>query len=378
MMRAIRLFVVGLFLLSIGAPCFAQPVWSQWEMSRPERAGPERSRGVLVHLERVAPDAVEFALALPVREVARVAGLDVLRVLWRGQGDDTPSNAEVAALVGSEISRCRQAGYARVVIGGEGAAAFLAAENATSLSVDGLLVLGSTLSKEKLNDFVDLLSRSKAARIAVALPRQGAWTEPDRGSSSPIRRALQSDRDAFLLLDRSWEVDMDWSMNPGRFTRRYRDCLADVLAQPIARHGEQTCDQSQGYAVGADIGMPDWTPVRLPRFSDPALRPFLGQWRGEDVYGAYVILNPTAVGQGSIDFLHGYSPSPWLAGTTHKNLLRFRLQEGGTKLVHDFWNGESTLKAIALNQAEYVISYRNGLPQQQFYLARTEGGGGEK
>jgi len=342
-------------------------MWSEWETMVLERRGPERTRGVLVYLQGVPSEVPEVAISLPIQEIARVASFDVLRLGWREDANDR--HDALVRFAATEIAKARRQGYARIVLVGEGLRGSLAIAVAALADVDGLMALGPV--GRPTDNLAQLLSASRAKHVAIVL-FQGDDPPDDerRGRATALRQALQSRDRTSMLIDRPEDIDGEQGRAPGRFTRRYRDCLAGIVAGVGLTVGEVSCDPHKGFAIGGAIGF-DRPPSSFPRplrsADEAGLEFFLGHWQGDDARGAYVTLTPVEARLGRIVFRHRYAPRPggWISASSTYDALF--ILEGGT-MTSQFENAAGLLRKRGPAELEYLLTYNDGHPQQKFLL----------
>lgn len=341
--------------------CFAvraETIWSKWETSVPARHGPTLAKGALLYLPDAPADAPEVAISLPIREIARLARFDVLKLGWHTNALET----DVIRFAADAVAELQRQHYAWVMIAGEGKQGALAIAVAGVAAVDRLLVLGPL--DRPTADLERLLSASRAGRIGIVASRQEVVAFRDA-----LRRGDRSDR-TYMLIDTSQDIPSTRREAPGRFTRRYRDCLMRIAAWSGLSPGELTCDPTSGYARGREIGFEDDAPLAAGHASvGSVLKPFVGRWHGEDERGAYMILSAIRAqsGSGTIDFRRGYSPAPGAPGAGPRT-DEVRCKLTGDAMTCASEDGEGFLRAHGRNELEYVTTYRDFQPSETFLL----------
>ena len=356
-----------------------QFVWSEWETSAVERGGPKVSDGLLIYLHgRGLPDAHKLPVLGVVVEIAKVANWDILKINRIPYVDERSEDDNLLSFIALEIARARKDGYRRIVIAGGSRGGWLALLSATLDGVDGVIGLApGTMGLEQASlewqrdELARRLSNAKARRVAMFLFEGDPLENVPRGEV--IRQVLQGTQSAFMIVDRPPDLDGHSAGGSGRFTRRYRDCLLRFMRADDVRPGEVQCATDRGYAAGSDIGLPAVDPsVKVSSTANEAFAPYVGRWQGDDIFGAYLIVETTEVQADQIVFIVGQSPEP--ANRRFKpwfGKLTFRFDETGKRLHCDPWPSQhASLWLRSPTELEIEVSSAPGKPSRKIMLRR--------
>jgi pimeloyl-ACP methyl ester carboxylesterase len=292
-------------------------VWSEWETAAVERRGPERAEGLLLYFHGYG---VWPAYLNPIprifTEMADVAAWDVMRIKRLPIADQEEQDDDILGLVARHIAEARRDGYKKIIVAGYSRGGWLALLAATLPSVDAAIGLApgtgshEPAERERTRDMLaQKLAGAKAKRIAAFFfaddPREEGLNER---RAVAVRRGLQSSRSTFVVTDRPPDLHGHGAGTTGRFVRRYRDCLLQLVQDADQPVGEVQCSRSNGYATGAEIGFPALgPPLKLPADANPALAPYLGRWEGDDEAGSYMIVEPLEVRGNYVVLRTGFS-----------------------------------------------------------------------
>lgn len=320
-MKVLRgiLLVLACLLLTDSA-CRAQsfsPAWSEWETSAVERRGPERAGGLLLYFHGFgAADSFQRPIPIIFTEMAKVATWDILRINRLPSADSEAEDDDILGFVAVRIAQARLDGYKRIIVAGYSRGGWLALL-AANLPVDAAIGLapgtGSHARQEleRTRDrLAEMLASARAKRVAAFFFEGDPVEDLSERRAAAIRRGLQNSGSTFMVVDRPADLHGHSAGGTGRFVRRYRDCLLQLVQYGNQPAGEVQCSRT-GYAIGSEIGFPAPGPaLELPADANPAFAPYLGRWEGDDDDGAYLILESVAVGPTHIIFKIGFSEYP--------------------------------------------------------------------
>jgi pimeloyl-ACP methyl ester carboxylesterase len=201
----------------------------------------------------------------------------------------------------------RQVGYRQIIVAGQSRGGWLALLAATLPGVDAAIATApgtgsySTEGLEQTRDrLAQRLTGARARRIA-AFFFDGDMAEdvPERRAVA-VRRALQSTRSGFLVVDRPVDFYGHSAAARAGFIRRYLGCLHAFAESVDPAAGEVQCPSPASDAA-----------PKQPSPADPSLAPFWGYWQGTDETGAYLTLRAIAMRAGKIVFqvVHSARPS---------------------------------------------------------------------
>ena len=306
-------------------------VWSEWETSAVEKRGPDLAGGLLLYFHGFGrPDAYRDPIPNIFIQMAKVATWDVMRINRLMMADDEVFDDDILALVAMRIAEARRSGYARIVVTGYSRGGWLALLAATLPDVDAVIGIApgtgshEPAERERTRDVLaQKLAGVRAKRVAAFFFEGDPVEEGlDERRAVAVRRGLQSSGASFMVVDRPPDLHGHSGGVPGRFVRRYRDCLLRLVLDADKPAGEIQCSRSEGYAAGAEIGFPAPGPaLSLPPDANPALAPYLGRWEGDDEYGAYLIVESVEARGTCVVFRTGFSdrpggrnalPPPWI------------------------------------------------------------------
>jgi pimeloyl-ACP methyl ester carboxylesterase len=379
-MTILRALFVLFAILSVGNTLRGQQfVWSEWETSAIAKGGPKVSEGLLIYLHgRGAPDVDK----LPVLEIfvamAKLANWDILKINRMPYVDVKSEDDHLLSFVALEVARARQDGYRRVVVAGGSRGGWLALLSATLDGVDGVIGLApGTIGLEEASlewqrdELVRRLSQAKASRVAMFLFEGDPREKVPRGNAT--RQALQGTQAAFIVVDRPPDLEGHSAGASGRFTRRYRDCLLQFMRADDVRPGEVQCPTDRGYAVGSDIGLPAGNPsVKASTSANEAFAPYVGRWQGDDIFGAYMIMEVTEIQAEQVVVLVGQSPEPgnrrskpWFRELT------FKFDETGERLRCNPWPSQLVFLSLrSPTELDVEVSSESGKPSRRITLRR--------
>jgi dienelactone hydrolase len=306
-----RLIVVLVALLAAQGLARAEGpdalIWCQWETGEVEKLGPEEAAGVLFYFHGYVGRRDTTALPIPqiFTTMAKAAKWNVIRVNRHHEADLEVDDGRILEVVSSRVAEARREGYRYVVLAGWSRGGWLALTAATLDRVDAVVGIApgvggaSTAELEGTRDrLAQRLRQAKAPRIA-AFFFDGDWLEdvPER-RAIVIRRALQSTRSTFMVVDRPFDFYGHGGGRANAFDEKYGDCLVR-FAQAADRPGEVRCP------FGDPTAMPS-----PPPNSSPQLAAYWGRWEGFDQSNAWLTLRSTGLSSRHIHFDLVHSPRP--------------------------------------------------------------------
>jgi hypothetical protein len=357
--------------LLVDGACRAQgsiTVWSEWAYGPWERQGPEEASGLLLCLHEEGLE--EQPVALIFAAMARIAGWDILRVNRRVSVDVEANDVDILDFISTRIERARSEGYRHVTVGGISRGGWLALLAATLSGVDAAIGLApgtadASDAKDRMRVLADRLAAAKAKRIAVFFFAGDPRIDGTGADAVAVRRALLQTGSCFTIVDRPPDLHGRAAAGSGRFTRRYRDGLAQFIEDVTIEPGEVTCPQPNAYAVGAEIGFPSPDPSqqKFPANADPALAPFWGRWEGDNEAGAYVILQPVSAYL-AIALRIGYSagPASRIPWVSQEEELPFQIDGSRRRLYYRYAKGPSILMITLKSESELEFEDRRAAP----------------
>jgi pimeloyl-ACP methyl ester carboxylesterase len=373
-----RTLVVAAGLLLIDSACRAQDfgfVWSEWETSVVERRGPERAEGLLLYFHgHGAWHSYLDPIPIIFTEMANVAAWDVMRINRLPIADLEEQDADILGLVAKRIAEARRNGYKKIIVAGYSRGGWLALQAATLPDVDAAIGLApgtgshEPAERERTRDVLaQKLAGASAKRVAAFFFADDPREELSERRAAAVRRGLQSSGSTFVVIDRPPDLHGHGAGGTGRFVRRYRDCLLQLVQNADQSAGEMQCSRSSGYAIGSDIGFPAAAPVlKLPPGSNQPFAPFLGRWEGDDENGAYLIMESVGVGPTHVIFRTGFSPPPGQSAAANPELGDYPFETGEVfeRIVYKLPNGldgaRATLKSETELEYEAVLSNYGG------------------
>jgi pimeloyl-ACP methyl ester carboxylesterase len=306
LLRGTLVVVAGLLLTaSAGRAQDFGFVWSEWETVAVEKRGPERAEGLLLYFHGFG---VWHAYLHPIprifTEMANVAAWDVMRINRLPIADNEDQDDDILGLVAKRVGEARRSGYKKIIVAGYSRGGWLALLAAKLPDVDAAIGIASgtgshaPAERERTRDLLaQKLAGAGAKRIAAFFFDGDPVEELTVRRAVAVRRGLQNSGATFVVVDRPPDLQGHVAGGTGRFVRRCRDCLLQLVRAANQPAGEVPCSHSSGYAIGSDIGFPGSTPIlQRPAGANPAFAPFLGRWEGDDEYGAYVIMESVGVG----------------------------------------------------------------------------------
>lgn len=357
-------------LLSVGA-CRSESMWSEREEHALRKRGPDRAEGLLVYLRGVPSEMLEPPLSQPVRAIVRQTKFDVMGLAWQDHALAEGQAPALLRFVAEEIAEARRQGYRRIVLVGEGQRASLAIAAAASADVDGLLAIGPV--GRSAGDLARLLSATRARHVGIVLfPGDDPSGDVKGGRARAFRHAL-GPTDRTLMLIEPEDIDGEQGRAPGRFTRRYRDCLIRIaVGKGLPEGEEEACDRYIGFAIGSDarrqrrFRLPE-----QPKCSDPRLAPFCRRWQGDDSRGAYLLLAPTQddSAEGRLQFEQHMWLPPELLASERSFMSRVFCEPGDGVMTCRLPNATALLRVRNRWELEYLITYKDDSPPQKFLLA---------
>lgn len=376
------LLVFVSLLLGSRAGIASEDVWTEW-VATAAHEGSDKAHGLMIYLHGRGGKA-SFKSPTPdfFIQVARQGHWDLLRLNRSDDIDIEDNDAKILQSLTDEVKKARSAGYRSVIVVGHSRGGWLALAagglegvDAVVGSAPGTATLDETSLSRQRDLLAEMMTRAKTKRVAIFLyegdPRE--YVEGGRGPA--LREALLRSGKAFIVEDRPPDIWGHSGLGYGRFIRRYRDCVTQFLARPDIQSGPVSCDRTRGYAAGSDLDFPK-SPrsLPLPIYADRSLGAYVGRWEGDDQAGSYVILEPTEIGENSITFLHGFSPSPLTKdATAWIRELRFVLADGGGRIACEL--PASTIELSAKPRSDTEIEYDIGVPAQKgrlkFLLHKT-------
>jgi pimeloyl-ACP methyl ester carboxylesterase len=384
-----RTLVVLAGLLLTDSACRAQDfgfVWSEWETSAVEKRGPERADGLLLYFHGFgARHAYLHPIPRIFTQMANVAAWDVLRINRLPIADNEEQDDDILGLVAKRIAEARQNGYKKIIVAGYSRGGWLALLAAVLPDVDAAIGLApgtGSYEPAELERTRDVLARKLASARAKHVAAFFFGGDPGEDVSErravAIRRGLQSSGSTFVVVDRPPDLYGHGAGGTGRFVRRYRDCLLQLVQDANQPAGEVQCSHSSGYAIGSEIGFPASAPVlNLPAGANQAFAPYLGRWEGDDEYGAYLIMESVRVESTHVIFRTGFSPLRGQSAAADPRLgdYPFELDEALGRIVYKLPSGldgsRATLKSATELEYEAVLSnYGGGKGTRRILLHR--------
>jgi dienelactone hydrolase len=279
----------------------------QWETEEVERLGPDKASGVLFYFHGYSGSRDMTALPIPLifAAMAKAAKWDVMRVNRRREADLEADDGRILEVVARHVAEARREGYRYIVMAGWSRGGWLALTAATLEQVDAVVGIApgvggiSTAELEGSRDrLAQTLRQAKARRIA-AFFFDGDWLEdvPER-RAIVIRRALQSTRSTFMVVDRPFDFHGHGGGRGNAFDEKYLDCLVRFI-QAADQPGEVSCP------FGDHTAMP-----MPPPNSSPELAAYWGHWEGIDQSNAWLTLQSTSLSGRRIHFEFIHSPRP--------------------------------------------------------------------
>jgi dienelactone hydrolase len=345
------------------------PAWSEWETSAVEKRGPERAAGLLLYFHGSgAPDMFRGPIPLIFIEMAKAATWDILRINRLSDEDVEAADDDLLSFVAIRIAQARQQGYKRIIVAGYSRGGWLALLAAT-LPVDAAIGLAPGTGPHTIPELErtrDLLAQTlagaRAKRVAAFFFEGDPVEDLSERRATAVRRGLQNSQSTFMVVDRPPDLHGHLAGVTGRFARRYRDCLLQLVQDADQPAGEVQCSCTSGYAIGSDIGFPASNPVlKLPADVNPAFFPYLGRWEGDDETGTYVIMESVRAGPTHISFRAGLSPPPGLSDDADAGwrVYRFELDEARHGIVYKLQSGldgtRARLKSATELECEAVL-----------------------
>src|SRR5260370_34387345 len=263
LLRRMLVVLAGLLLIE-GAGC-AQDfgfVWSEWETSVVERRGPERAEGILLYFHGYGVwHSYLNPILIILTERAKVAAWDVMRINRLPIADLEEQDADILGLVAKRIAEARRNGYKKIIVAGYSRGGWLALQAATLPDVDAVIGLApgtgshQRAERERTRDVLaQKLAGARAKRIAAFFFEGDPVEELTVRRAVAVRRGLQSSGATFVVVDRPPDLRGHAAGGTGRFVRRYRDCLLQLVRDANQPAGEVPCSRSSGYSIGSDIG----------------------------------------------------------------------------------------------------------------------------
>jgi pimeloyl-ACP methyl ester carboxylesterase len=347
-------------------------VWSEWETSAVERRGPEQAEGLLLYFHGFGG---QHAYLDPIpsifTEMAKVAAWDVMRINRLPIADSEAQDDSILGLVAKRIAEARRNGYKKIIVAGYSRGGWLALLAATLPDVDAAIGLApgtgshEPAERERTRDVLaQKLAGARAKRIATFFFADDPREELCERRAVALRRGLQNSGSTFVVVDRPPDLQGHGAGGTGRFVRRYRECLLQLVQGANQPAGEVQCSRSSGYATGSDIGLPASAPVlKVPAGANQAFAPYLGRWEGDDEYGAYLIMESVRVGPTHVIFRTGFSPPPGQSAAADPGLgdYPFELDEAFGRIVYKLPSGLDGARARlkSATELEYEAVLRN-------------------
>ncbi len=249
-------------------------------------AGPGKARGAVIWSD--GSDTRDRTVAIAEDEPPdlaagfRAAGWDVFKL--DRLIDDTGMSRDAAALADA-AHRLKYRGYARIVLMGQSAGAWLSLRTAVeSDDIDAVIANAPAIygkgKRKPLNasELYQVLERVRHARIMLSF-FDGDDFDPG-GRAKPSEEILARRRIGHLVLDRPPELSGHGSGSSGLFARRFAPCALALAGggtiPPLARCRNTSWGRtpSQELPVPAELG------GALPRPRGTALDRYLGRWYG--------------------------------------------------------------------------------------------------
>src|ERR1700730_6479659 len=244
--------VLAGLLLTCGA-CRAQDpvsVWSVWETSAVERRGPASAAGLLLYFHGYdgPQDVTRFPISRLFAEMATAAGWDVLRINRLPTADLEPDDDNILRFVADRITMARQVGYKQIIVAGGSRGGWLALLAATLPGVDAAIATApgtGSYSTEGLEQTRDRLAQkltvAKARRIAAFFFDGDAAEDVPERRAVAIRRALQSTRSAFMVVDRPVDFYGHSAAGQPGFIQIYLVCFRESAESATPPAGKFQC-----------------------------------------------------------------------------------------------------------------------------------------
>ncbi len=355
--------VLAQLALPAGADSAATTIWSEWERHYLTQAGPNRAQGALVYLQG-ADQAHNDFVPVTIVDLARTAQWDLLRIGGASEFVASARDAKIRVLAKAEIARLRRLGYRHIILAGQKHEAWLALADGAAGGVDTVLAFAPLSDNPARDALSETIAKSDLKRIALI----EADNESVNGTAGALRSGLVRSGATFSLI-RQVSFDGTPSIESGRFQRRYRDCLIDLLSVSELKPSEIICNTSAGYAVGSDIRSNKAEAALTLPFGGSALWPFVGTWAGDDARGDYVILRSVAIDGAKIRFEVSLSPGPYWARTEPPMLsMTFRPEGNGPRLIRDGENGGGYLSSPRPGLLELAVRLPGRRELQTFEL----------
>ncbi len=370
-----RTLVVLAGLLLTDSACRAQsldPVWSQWETSAVAKRGPERAAGLLLYFHGFGPeDAFRHPVPTIFTEMAKVATWDILRINRQRFADFEQHDDMILGFLAKRIAEARQDGYKQIIVAGYSRGGWLALLAATLPDIDAAIGLAPGTGSDKPAELertrdalAQKLAGARAKRVAAFFFEGDPIEELSERRAVAVRRGLQNSGSTFVVVDRPPDLHGHGGGATGRFVRRYRDCLRQLVQDANQPAGEVQCSRSSGYAIGSEIGFPASDAVlKLPAGANQAFAPFLGRWEGDDEYGTYLVMESVRIGPTHVIFRTGFSPYPGQAAAADPRLgdYPFEVDEAFGRIVYKLPSGLDGARASlkSATELEYEAMLNN-------------------
>jgi len=265
---------------------WSQFIWTAWENAAVAKRGPDVSEGLLLYFHGFDPSGADGERIEEIFiQMARLARWDILRINRVPFVDEASQDEELLRYVDQQVVKARNEGYRRIIAAGSSRGGWLALSAASLDGVDGAIGLApgtDDFTPELLEwqraELARRLGRARAKRIAVAFFEGDELENTKEPRALAVRPALASTFAAFMIIDRPAGLLGHAAPVSGRFIRRYRDCLLDLMRAIDPRPGETECSQTEGYAVGSDIGFRDF--AQLTSSPGNPFSPYLARWQG--------------------------------------------------------------------------------------------------
>jgi pimeloyl-ACP methyl ester carboxylesterase len=288
--------------------------------------------------------------------------------------DSEAQDDDILGLVAKRTAEARRNGYKKIIVAGYSRGGWLALLAATLPDVNAAIGLApgtgsyEQVEMERTRDVLaQKLAGARAKYVAAFFFEGDPGEDLSERRAVAVRHGLQNSGSTFVVVDRPPDLHGHGAGGTGRFVRRYRDCLLQLVQGANQPAGEVQCSRSSGCATGSDIGLPASPSVlKVPAGANQAFAPFLGRWEGDDEYGAYLIMESVQVGPTHVIFRTGFSPPPGQSSAADPRLgdYGFELDEAFGRIVYKLPSGldgsRATLESATELEYEAVLSNYGG------------------
>ena len=337
-------------------------IGSKWETVEVDRRGPGAANGLMLYFHgRDGRDEVA-QLPLPglLIQMARLAKWDILRINRAAAADNESDDDHILEFVSDRIARERANGYRQVIVAGGSRGGWLALLAATLQGVDAVIALAPVAVSYNVMDLrrtrdalAHKLATAKVGRIAAFFFDGDPAEDVRERRAVVLRRALQANGAAFMVVDRPPGFYGHWAPAGEDFVERYRDCLLQFVQKVDQPAGEARC------------GAADARP-RAPAEAYPPLARYWGRWHGVDDIGAHVTMEALDIRVNGILFHFIRSPRSgsdfrFIAGDE----LPFLLDAAERRLFFKLPKGNDMVLAKLASPTELEVELRLGDPRRR-------------